>query len=75
MKFVLRVIKPMNRCSDSVTGSPSFTISTLKDADGKYVAKCDSLPELPSVTRESEVEAIRDLRLIVERHIVSGGRP
>lgn len=74
MRLTLTVIKPMNRCSDSITGSPSFTMSTRKLEDGRYEAKCDSLPDIPAVVDQEEAAAIRGIRMAVERHIVSGGR-
>jgi hypothetical protein len=64
----------MNRCSDNISGSPSFTLSTHKLDNGKYEARCDSLPELKGHVADTEAEAIRSLRMAVETHIVSGGR-
>ncbi len=64
----------MNRCSDNISGSPSFTISTHKLDDGRYEGRCDSLPELKAEVAATETEAIRAIRMVVEKHIVSGGR-
>ena len=64
----------MNRCSDNVTGSPSFTMSTRRLEDGRYEARCDSLPDIPAVVDSNEADAIRGIRMAVEKHIVSGGR-
>lgn len=64
----------MNRCSDSIAGSPSFTLSTRRLDDGRFAAKCDSLPEIKEIVGDTEAEAIRAVRMVVERHIVSGGR-
>jgi hypothetical protein len=63
----------MNRCSDNISGSPSFTISTRKVATG-YEAKCDSIPALPAQTAAEEIDAIRAVQRAVEAHVVSGGQ-
>lgn len=63
----------MNRCSDNLTGSPTFTVSTLKAEDGTYEARCDSIPELPPCKGEDEIEAIRAMRVALDKFIISGG--
>ena len=63
----------MNRCSDNISGSPSFTISTSKVGE-VYEARCESLPQLTPQRDRDEISAIRAMRQVVERHVVSGGR-
>ena len=63
-----------SRCTDNLQGSPSFTISTKKEADGKYTATCDSLPALKPITERSEVDAIRALKTTMESYMLKGGR-
>lgn len=63
----------MNRCSDNLHGSLSFTISTRKTASGAFTATCESLPSLPAQTEKEEIDAIRAMQRVVERHVVSGG--
>ena len=63
----------MNRCSDNLNGSPSFTISTTKTAAG-YTATCDSLPSLPPCVDVEEIDAIRAMSRQVEAFVVNGGQ-
>lgn len=69
----------MNRSTDTLSGSPSFTVATRKVLGEQgavaYEASCPSLPEdIAPLTRQEESDAIRDLRMVIERWVMSGGR-
>lgn len=74
MIYRVKVRRNLNRSTDSLTGSPSFTISTKRDAEGKYVATCDSLPDIKTCVDTDEAEAIRGVRRLVEEYVLKGGR-
>lgn len=63
----------MYQCSDSTTGSPTFTISVAKEGES-YRATCDSLPKLPPQTAVSEAEAIRAMSKVIQDFITKGAR-
>lgn len=63
----------MKISNDNLTGSPSFTISAHKGEDGRFTATCDSLPEMPSVIEDDEIDAIRSMRRQLEVYVMTGG--
>ena len=62
----------MQRCTDTLTGSPSFTLQTKKLEDGRYEATCLSLPKVAGEVAASEVDAIRALQRKVEGLVIRG---